>query len=91
MRCPQCQHENSEAAKFCEECGTKLVRVCPNCSHEVNSRAKFCSECGQSLVEAPPTARFASPQSYTPKHLADKILISRSALEGERNRCAHCP
>jgi len=29
MRCPQCQHETSEPAKFCEECGTKLVQTCP--------------------------------------------------------------
>jgi class 3 adenylate cyclase len=28
----------------------------------------------------------ASPESYTPKHLAEKILISRSALEGERKQ-----
>ena len=27
-----------------------------------------------------------SPESYTPKHLAEKILTSRSALEGERKQ-----
>jgi hypothetical protein len=27
-------------------------------------------------------ARFTSPDAYTPKHLAEKILISKSALEG---------
>jgi class 3 adenylate cyclase len=30
--------------------------------------------------------RFTSPQSYTPKHLADKILTSKAALEGERKQ-----
>src|SRR5207237_1727746 len=36
---------------------------------------------------APPAAdRFASPASYTPKHLAEKILTSRSAIEGERKQ-----
>ncbi|HEY6220699.1 MAG TPA: adenylate/guanylate cyclase domain-containing protein, partial [Gemmatimonadaceae bacterium] len=30
--------------------------------------------------------RFASPESYTPRHLAQKILTSRSALEGERKQ-----
>ena len=34
----------------------------------------------------PGEARFASPQSYTPKHLAEKIQISKSALEGERKQ-----
>jgi len=34
----------------------------------------------------PPAARFNSPESYTPKHLAEKILTSKSALEGERKQ-----
>ena len=38
---------------------------------------------------APAAARapaFASPLGHTPRHLAEKILTSRSALEGERKR-----
>ncbi len=31
-------------------------------------------------------AQFISPQTYTPKHLAEKILTSKSALEGERKQ-----
>jgi class 3 adenylate cyclase len=31
-------------------------------------------------------ARFGAPQAYTPKHLAEKILTSRSAVEGERKQ-----
>ena len=31
-------------------------------------------------------AQFTSPQAYTPKHLAEKILTSKSALEGERKQ-----
>jgi class 3 adenylate cyclase len=30
--------------------------------------------------------RFTTPNSYTPKHLADKILTSKAALEGERKQ-----
>ena len=30
--------------------------------------------------------KFGSPQAYTPTHLAEKILTSRSALEGERKQ-----
>ncbi|MBI3988378.1 MAG: AAA family ATPase [candidate division NC10 bacterium] len=86
MRCPACQHENSQAAKFCEECGTRLIRACSRCGQEVSPRAKFCPECGQSLAEAPPAGRFGSAQAYTPKHLAEKILQSKSALEGERKQ-----
>ena len=29
---------------------------------------------------------YFSPESYTPKHLAEKILTSKSALEGERKQ-----
>ena len=49
--------------------------------------AKFCLECGQSLSTQPAVARrFISPETYTPKHLAEKILTSKSALEGERKQ-----
>jgi len=53
----------------------------------VSATAKFCPECAHPVAGAtPPEARFASPQSYTPKHLAEKILTSKSALEGERKQ-----
>ncbi|MGH7267417.1 MAG: AAA family ATPase [Candidatus Rokuibacteriota bacterium] len=87
MKCPRCQHENEAGAKFCEECAAPLARACAKCARPLSPTAKFCPECahptGQST--APPLAqRFDSPESYTPKHLAEKILTSRSALEGER-------
>jgi len=45
--------------------------------------AKFCLECGEPVAQqiAP-----RSPDSYTPKHLAEKILTSKAALEGERKQ-----
>jgi class 3 adenylate cyclase/tetratricopeptide (TPR) repeat protein len=83
--CPRCQHENRPQAKFCEECATPLARTCPQCGGQLSATAKFCSECAHP-VDQPvvPPQRFASPQTYTPKHLAEKILTSKSALEGER-------
>jgi class 3 adenylate cyclase len=38
------------------------------------------------LPSAPATDQTREPLSYTPKHLAEKILTSRSALEGERKQ-----
>src|SRR5262250_2498674 len=38
------------------------------------------------LTSAPATDQAREPLSYTPKHLAEKILTSRSALEGERKQ-----
>jgi len=38
------------------------------------------------LAQAVTLSKFTSPQAYTPKHLAEKILTSKSALEGERKQ-----
>jgi class 3 adenylate cyclase len=89
MKCPRCQHENQRGAKFCEECATRLARACANCGEQLPPTAKFCPECAHptGLSSAPhPPQRFGSPESYTPKHLAEKILSSKAALEGERKQ-----
>src|SRR5215510_14022425 len=52
MRCGSCGFENPEQAKFCEECGTTLVRVCPSCGQQVRPTAKFCGQCGTTLGAA---------------------------------------
>src|SRR6058998_1161741 len=62
LRCPSCGHANRAAAKFCEECGTRL---------------------GSAAASAEPPR---APRDYTPRHLAEKILGSRAALEGERKQ-----
>ena len=86
MKCPKCQHDNTAGAKFCEECAASLApaRICANCGSEVSPTAKFCAQCGHPQKPATDDPRFASPKSYTPRHLADKILNSRAAIEGER-------
>jgi len=87
MQCPRCQQENPPEAKFCLECGARLARGCPRCGTELPPGAKFCRECGERLAApAPEAARFPSPETYTPRHLAEKILTSKSALEGERKQ-----
>ena len=61
--------------------------MCPNCGTQASPSAKFCSECAQPLSTlAAPQPRFASPDTYTPKHLAERILTSKAALEGERKQ-----
>ena len=58
---------------------------CPSCGHENPAEARFCNRCGAELV-AVDVARDPrrEPRSYTPYHLVEKILASKSALEGER-------
>ena len=87
MRCTGCRKENPPQAKFCLECGAALAFKCATCGTELPAGAKFCLECGQSVNAQPVAAsRFTSPEVYTPKHLAEKILTSKSALEGERKQ-----
>ena len=86
MKCTKCEHENTVEAKFCEQCAAPLGRTCANCASKVSSAAKFCPQCGHVLKPDADNSRFASPRNYTPQYLADKILISRSTLEGERKQ-----
>jgi hypothetical protein len=88
MKCPKCQTENPEARKFCRECGSKLSWLCPKCQSENLPGDKYCGQCGHQLTgpEAAPRLDYSRPKSYTPKFLADKILTSRAALEGERKQ-----
>src|SRR5712692_327487 len=88
MRCPSCGFENPAGTKFCEDCGTKLVRACPSCGHEVRPTAKFCGECGTPLTPPWPVpsaegsvASPPPPVSYTPPHLAAHILAEQAAME----------
>ena len=87
MTCPRCQHENDATARFCEECGTALgARTCANCDTEIKAAAKFCPSCGTPAAPTTGAVPARDPRAYTPKHLADKILRSKSALEGERKQ-----
>ncbi|HEV8311276.1 MAG TPA: tetratricopeptide repeat protein [Methylomirabilota bacterium] len=87
MKCPRCQQENPSQAKFCLECAAPLALQCQSCGTQLPPAAKFCFECAQPVsAGAPGGGRFASPEAYTPRHLAEKILASRGALEGERKQ-----
>ena len=87
MKCLQCQHENPPQSRFCFECGARLAPTCSSCGAELPAGVKFCNQCGQAAAgQAPVNPRLVSPETYTPKHLAEKILTSKAALEGERKQ-----
>ncbi len=86
MRCPRCDQENPLGSNFCLGCGTRLAPACGSCGTDLSAGSRFCNKCGSPVREAAAQARFASPEAYTPKHLAEKILTSKSALEGERKQ-----
>src|SRR3989442_8062040 len=52
MRCASCGFDNPQGLKFCEECGTPLLRLCPSCGQQVRPTAKFCGDCGTTLGAA---------------------------------------
>jgi class 3 adenylate cyclase len=55
--------------------------TCASCGHDNPVGAKFCNDCGARLAAPAPAP---APRSYTPRHLVEKILATKSALEGER-------
>ena len=87
MRCPRCQHENPTASNFCLGCGARFSISCSSCDNQLPAGSRFCNKCGTPVgLESTSQSRFSSFESYTPKHLAERILTSKSALEGERKQ-----
>jgi class 3 adenylate cyclase len=91
MICPQCQRENLGDSIFCEHCGARLEAVCSHCGAPTRRGASFCRMCGQTIHQAATIAparvsEAPAPDSYVPRHLAEKILTSRESLEGERKQ-----
>ena len=86
MRCPRRQHDSPRGARFCES-APPLARTCSNCGTCLSATAKFCHACAHPVAAvAGPLSR--APDSYTPKQLAERIINSKAALEGERNHRA---
>jgi class 3 adenylate cyclase len=85
MRCPRCEHENPTGMKFCGQCAAPLAAACPACGAVNPPGNRFCGQCAAPL-SPDSRAKLAGPESYTPRHLAEKILTSKSALEGERKQ-----
>jgi len=93
VQCTVCGHENPTGAQFCNGCGAGVSARCAACGGSNPAAARFCNQCGAPLSSPHLTTNNVttsnlppSPRSYTPKHLADKILTSRAALEGERKQ-----
>jgi len=95
MKCPKCQTEILEGAKFCSECGSKLEIACSACGKINPLSSKFCIECGHKISIISPEQpskelsfdeKLAKIQRYLPKNLTEKILAQRDKIEGERKQ-----
>ena len=93
LPCPQCQTVNKAERLFCAACGHALARPCPQCGFRNDPGDRFCGGCGHdcaTTVALPDSDASRTPLSYTPKYLAEQILTTRSALEGERKYVTVC-
>ena len=102
MQCLACRPTIRLRNRFCDDCGEPLEARCPQCATVLRPGARFCGACGHRLAPSPASAERSPSASrrqrlwlnrpcgrspaYTPKHLADKVLKARSALEGERRQ-----
>ncbi len=97
VACSACGRKGPTNAVVCAACGVALPRPCRRCGHPNAPDGNFCGHCGAQLQESGigdrGRARLTSsepqtlgPRSYTPNHLTEKILSSRSAIEGERKQ-----
>src|SRR2546426_665508 len=86
VQCPRCRHANPAGVKFCGECGAPLTGAAP--PHPAVALPAAVPTAPQTPA-APQVlttleSKYATPQTYTPKHLAEKILTTKNAIEGER-------
>ncbi len=92
IHCAACGSDSPPGARFCMHCAAPLPRACAACGSGVPVGARFCPQCAHPMgaVKGSGAAPAVEPErtarAYTPKHLADKILQSRSALQGERKQ-----
>jgi len=52
MRCPACDHDNPDVARFCADCGGHLTTACPHCGAPVSLGTRFCTACGGTIPDA---------------------------------------
>jgi class 3 adenylate cyclase/tetratricopeptide (TPR) repeat protein len=80
--CPACGAAARPSAKFCDECGHALTAAAASAV-----RATPPTSGAPHPGPTAPSGRLATtPARYTPRHLAEKILVSRAAVEGERKQ-----
>jgi len=86
MKCPNCQTENPEGAKFCRECAQILQTelVCPQCGHTNTLGSKFCSECAHPLAETLPPSTPPSPEPTS--FVSGRYQVKRFLSEGGQKK-----
>jgi len=85
MKCPKCQAELPDNAKFCGVCGQSLKAkcVCAQCGHVNPQDFQFCLQCGHALAEPIPTP----PPSREPTSFANgRYQVKKFLGEGGKKK-----
>src|SRR5882724_4563147 len=90
MKCPRCQAENREGARFCRECGALFAAVCSSCGAKVEAGSRFCDNCGTPLAARPTPTPEPSPLVRAEAAAAEDVTeigrASKSPAEAERRQ-----
>jgi ribosomal protein S27E len=83
VRCPQCERESPDEARFCSHCGGQLAVTCVACGAVQPPKARFCPECGRAAAAAP------VPAGYTPRISASRYwpCEARSRVNASKSAC----
>jgi serine/threonine protein kinase len=89
VKCPNCQTDNSDKAKFCKKCGKTLQTeiTCSRCKHQNASDSEFCEQCGQPLVEQASTPPKPSSSPAIPTSFAGgRYQVKKFLGEGGKKK-----
>jgi len=85
MKCPRCQADNREEARFCRECGALFGVVCSSCGGKIQDGSKFCDSCGTPLAAVPRPQPEQAPLDKAQAAIADDGA-SKAPTEAERRQ-----
>ena len=89
MKCPRCEAENRDGARFCRECGTTFAAACPACGTTLEAGSKFCDRCRAPLGATPAPSPGSSHRlgaETAVASTADVIRAPKSVPEAERRQ-----
>jgi hypothetical protein len=100
MKCPECETENPDVARFCLRCGARLLLVCGECQTELPTDAAFRFACGTRVAARPdeigeePAAADAVAdrlRRLVPRAFAEQLLAPGGQMAAERRIGSPCP
>jgi len=82
VACSECSATLPAGAKFCLECGTKVLPkgVCLECNAKLPEKAKFCSECGASATNASTGMTVSNEAENEESMMKNDVINDRNKL-----------